>query len=339
MPDPRIVLALAASSPSERAQLRMRAGRRGFHRIAEDGMPPPGEAVADVRLVPGGLLVAGIASRVPLIEVGRPDDAEPAERRLRNGEPVAVRWLKERVIPLENLVAARRTKGTLWVVTSRPDDVPSFLGALEHGADGVIVEVSTSDDLDRLEALTDPSAMPLTWTSAPVQRVASAGMGDRVIVDTTSILQPEEGMVVGSSAALLLHVLSEAVGSRYTRPRPFRVNAGAAHLYTLLGNGDTRYLSELRAGDAVLVGRPDGPSRAVRVGRIKIERRPMVLVEMEHGGRSYTAFLQEAETVRVGTTTGPVATTELTSTARASVVALPPARHLGVAVTEVIEER
>ena len=314
MPDPRIVLALVAPSSQERAALRARATRRGFDRFADvagDGTVRPGEAAAEVRLVTGGLVVPGIPTPIPLIEVDRPEDAEPAAHRLRSGDPVAVRWLRERVIPLENLVAARKREGTLWVVTRRSEDVPSFLGALEHGADGVIVEISTPDDLDRLEAIVDHAATPLTWTVAPVRRVASAGMGDRVIVDTTSLLRPEEGMLVGSSAGLLAHVLSEAVGSRYTRPRPFRVNAGAAHLYTLLSNGDTRYLSELQAGDAVLVGRPDGPSRAVRVGRIKIERRPMTLIEVEHGRRTYTAFLQEAETVRLGTTTGPIATTDL----------------------------
>jgi 3-dehydroquinate synthase II len=164
-------------------------------------------------------------------------------------------------------------------------------------------------------------------------------MGDRVIVDTTSLLQPEEGMLVGSAAALLLHVASEAVGSRYTRPRPFRVNAGAAHMYTLLANGDTRYLSELVAGDPVLVARPEGPVRAVRVGRIKIERRPLALVEVERAGRTFTAFLQEAETVRLTTTEGRIATTELRAGATVLAVSLPPARHLGMAVEETIEER
>ncbi|MCI4354845.1 MAG: 3-dehydroquinate synthase II, partial [Thermoplasmata archaeon] len=128
-------------------------------------------------------------------------------------------------------------------------------------------------------------------------------------------------------------------GSRFTRPRPFRVNAGAAHSYTLLADGTTRYLSELVAGDAVLVAEPSGTPRSVRVGRIKIERRPMVLIEVERGGRRYTAFLQEAETVRLSAETERIPTTHLTAGQRIFGAAFPPARHLGGVVEETIEER
>ncbi len=339
MPDPRIVIALTSPTPKEASDLRARAVRRGFERFAIPGTGGAEESERDVRILPEGIRIPGRAAPIPLVHVDRPEDAGPAAQRLRLGEPVAVRWRHERVIPLENLVAARRAAGTLWAVADRIEDVPSFLGALEHGADAVIVEVDSPDALDRLEAVSDHAAIPLSWTTARVRRVASAGMGDRVIVDTTSILHAEEGLMVGSSAALLVLVLSEAVGSRYTRARPFRVNAGAAHLYTLLANGDTRYLSELEAGDSILIARPQGATRAVRVGRIKIERRPMTLVEVEHGSRTYTAFLQAAETVRLGTTEGPVATTDLAPGALARAVALPPARHLGAAVNETIGER
>ncbi len=342
MSNPRIVIAPTAPSSAEVRALIARAERRGFRRIA---LAPGTDALSAgspsemVLREPDRLIPAAGEAAIPIIVVDHPGEAEPAIARLRAGQPVAVRWLHERVIPLENLVAARTVAGTLWVITDRPAEVPGFLGALEHGADSVVVEVSSLEQLDELESLLDRVDASLAWEWLAVRRVATAGMGDRVIVDTTSLLAPEEGMLVGSAAALLLHVASEAVGSRYTRPRPFRVNAGAAHMYTLLANGDTRYLSELVAGDSILVAHPDGPVRSVRVGRIKIERRPLALVEVERGARSFTAFLQEAETVRLTTTEGRIATTELRAGATVLAVSLPPARHLGMAVKETIEER
>ncbi len=160
-----------------------------------------------------------------------------------------------------------------------------------------------------------------------------------MIVDTTSMLRPGEGLLVGSAAALLVHVASEAVGSRFTRPRPFRVNAGAAHLYTLLADGTTRYLSELVAGDAVLIAEPLGGIRSARVGRIKIERRPLTMVEVERGPRTYTAFLQEAETVRLSGEDSPIPTTQLADGMKVFGAAFPAARHLGGVVEETIDER
>lgn len=342
MSDQRVVIAPIVAPAAERRALILKAERRGFHRIALDegaDADELGGGTTVIRRSRSGSFGAEDGGEVPLFSVDQPLDAAPVVARLKGGQPVAVRWLRERVIPLENLVAARVRPGTLWVVTDRPADVPGFLGALEHGADVVVVEVSAPSQLDELEGLLEHADFPLSWERLRVSRVATAGLGDRVIVDTTSLLQPDEGLLVGSAAAVLLHVASEAVGSRYTRPRPFRVNAGAAHLYTLLANGETRYLSELVAGDAVLATRPEGRARAVRVGRIKIERRPLALVEVERGSRTYTAFLQEAETVRLTTTDGRVATTELRPGAQVWAVSLPSARHLGAAVSETIEER
>lgn len=343
MIDPRLVIAPVAKDEEELASLARRAAHRGFVRLL---LPTGSTLLADEAHVerlfrtPGSIRGGAQGPEIPLLTVRRPADLEPALDRLRSGEPIAIRWTEERVIPLENLIASRTTPGTLWVVTDRPDQVPAILGALEHGADHAVVEVRTPEELDQLEARLDhhPSTK-LAWQVFPVRRVVPAGMGDRVLVDTTSLLAPEEGLLVGSQAAVLLHVASEAIGSRYTRPRPFRVNAGAAHMYTLLADGETRYLSELMAGDPVIVARPEGTPRVVHVGRIKIERRPLVLVEVERDQRRYTAFLQEAETVRVSGTRGRVATTELRASDPVHGVLLPPARHLGTAVTETIEER
>ncbi len=342
----RIVVALAALEPEANASIVTRARRRGFRRFSSVEPEPRAAETGEVwyRSNPDGFqrlteAVGRDPEFVRLYRVRDPAELEPVVAALGRGEASAVRWGAERVIPLETLVAARRTGGTLWVVTPDTSDVPAFLGALEHGADTIVVEVGSLETLDDLERRLEHTTMTLAWEKVPIRAVVPAGTGDRVIIDTTSLLRPEEGILVGSAAAFLFHVASEAIGSRYTRPRPFRVNAGSAHSYTLLANGETRYLSELVPGDALLACSPDGTARSVRVGRIKIERRPLVLIEGERSTRRFTVFLQEAETVRLSTDAGRIAATDLKPGALAWGVPLPAGRHLGVAVEETIEER
>ena len=339
----RVTIAVAATDEPARTAVLERARRRGFTRFQVRAEEPisarPDEEVV-VRL--GDRLVrAGPAGTdVPVVSVESTSDLETAVRRLPDGGVLAIEWRGDRVIPLENAIALRGPRRGIWVYARSPSEVPGALGALEHGADRVFAEIRTPEEVDALELLLESTARPrLEWVGAPVTAVQPAGVGDRVLVDTTSILRPDEGLLVGSAAAFLFHVASEAVGSRFSRPRPFRVNAGAAHSYVLLADGTTRYLSELAPGDSVLVTAAEGSARSARVGRIKMERRPMVMVTADDAGAPRTIFLQEAETVRLSTETGRVATTEVAPGLRVRGVRLPAARHLGTAVEETIEER
>jgi 3-dehydroquinate synthase II len=340
----RIAIAPVAPGAEERKEIIRRAARHGFDRfvLADASEAPEGAVEVLHRAGPDRLewLRPADHAPLPIFSLADPEDLPKAIAlgRARNG--VAITWRAERVIPLENLLADAHGHYPVWVVLDRLRDVPAMLGALEHGADRVVVEIAEVEQLEALEsALDEPRGVTIPWEIVPITRVLPAGIGDRVIVDTTSLLRPGEGILVGSAAAFLLHVASEAVGSRFTRPRPFRVNAGAAHSYALLADGTTRYLSELVAGDAVLAVEPNGTPRSVRVGRIKIERRPMVMIEIERKGRRYTTFLQEAETVRLSGETDRVATTHLEAGQRVFGAPFPPARHLGGVVEETIEER
>jgi 3-dehydroquinate synthase II len=342
----RIVVAPRGTDAPATAALVERARRRGFTRFAlPEGWSFEIQGSREVwaysgdefRSISGGALPRSV--RVESIR-----DPAGLERVLARapvaGVPVAVRWLGERVLPLETLLARSQGRFEVWVVTDRIGEVGAALGGLERGADTVVVELRTSDQIDELEGSLDRlGALPIPLTPASVVRVVPAGLGDRVLVDTTSLLAADEGLLVGSAAGFLYLVLSEAVGSRYTRPRPFRVNAGAAHSYTLLTNGTTRYLSELEPGDALTVVRTDGTCRSARVGRLKIERRPLVLVQGEVDKVTRTVFVQEAETVRLQSPTGAVAVTSIAAGDSLLGLSLPAARHLGTAVEETILER
>lgn len=54
---------------------------------------------------------------------------------------------------------------------------------------------------------------------------------------------------------------------------------GPVHSYVAVPGGKTCYLSELKAGKEVLVVNQNGQQRTAIVGRVKIETRPLVLVE------------------------------------------------------------
>jgi len=228
------------------------------------------------------------------------------------------------LIPAENLVAARRQGGgvggapRLFVSASTPAEAAGLLGALEAGADGVVL---VTDDPGVARAggsllaalLSPPPRLPLV--PALVTHAAPAGMGDRVCVDLTTAMAPGEGLLVGSFARGLALVQAEVEsGAGYVGTRPFRVNAGALHSYVAAPGGRTAYLAELAAGDEVLI--VDGASGATRpgvVGRAKVERRPLVRVTLAvvpPAGRApcpadtLSVILQNAETVRL---VGPLA--------------------------------
>jgi len=339
----RVLIAPAAKATEERDAVVERARRRGFSRFVlpegEAFEARPGEEVVR-RSSDHFTLEVPSPFRVPIVRVGDPRRLDEVLQHPPAGGELAVEWTGDRVIPLENAISAASGRFHLWVDARTPAEVPASLGALEHGAHRVVVAVRTPAEVDELEALLEgPLPTGLEWSLVPVVSVRPAGVGDRVIVDTTSILGPEEGLLVGSAAGFLFHVASEAVGSQFSRPRPFRVNAGAAHSYVLMADGSTRYLAELEPGDAVLGSSPGGSVRSLRVGRLKVERRPLVVVAAREGESNRTVFLQEAESVRLSSEGGRIATTELGPGVRVHGVRLPSARHMGREVEETIQER
>lgn len=214
------------------------------------------------------------------------------------------------IIPLENLVAEfRRRKRKLFAyATSRPQIETAF-AILEKGVDGVVIppgSLAAAKELSRLQDLA------FALVHAKVSRVLDAGVGDRACVDTTLELEPGEGMLVGSRASFFFLVHGETISSQYIPARPFRVNAGALHSYILNTGGKTRYLSELESPDSVAIVDSQGNSRPATVGRVKIERRPLIMVEASSDSGSGSVILQKAETIRLVRGDGsPVSVTDV----------------------------
>jgi 3-dehydroquinate synthase II len=180
---------------------------------------------------------------------------------------------------------------------------------------------------------------PLELVPAKVTKVEPVGMGDRVCVDTCNMMTRGEGMLVGSQASGMFLVHSESEESPYVASRPFRVNAGAVHAYVKVGD-KTRYLSELKSGDDVTIVDAHGNQRAGIVGRVKIERRPLMLVEAEVEGNIIKNILQNAETIKLVDTNGePISIAELKPGDEVMVNYEGGARHFGMKVEETIIEK
>lgn len=210
------------------------------------------------------------------------------------------------VIPLENLVAWTHGSPTrLFARVRSASDAQLALTTLETGVAGLVLETDDPAVVKRVAALLEPEAgARVALVKGRVTAIEDAGMGDRVCVDTTSMLAPDEGLLVGSASAFLVLVASEASEAGYVTARPFRVNAGAVHAYVQAEAERTHYLSEVGAGTRLVTVRPDGTTRNVTTGRAKVERRPMLLVRIEAEGRSGSVVVQNAETIRLVTPDG-----------------------------------
>jgi 3-dehydroquinate synthase II len=203
-----------------------------------------------------------------------------------------------KIIPLENIVARLHTSNTkVYTVARNAEEVRTMFGVLEIGVDGVILETDSEKEILESRSHMKNSMVPVRL--AKITKVVDVGMGERVCVDTTSLLSTGEGMLVGSKSNFLFLVHNESVGSSFTSPRPFRVNAGAIHCYTLVPDNKTKYLSEIEAGTEILVINAEGNGRRVTVGRSKIETRPLRLIEAQVDAESGTVILQNAETIRL----------------------------------------
>jgi 3-dehydroquinate synthase II len=248
------------------------------------------------------------------------------------------------IIPLENLIARIGEETDLVAGVQTAEEARTAFETLEIGADAVLLD---TDDPDEIRATVDArdatDRESLELTTATVTAVEEVGSADRVCVDTGSLMEHDEGMLVGSMSRGLFFVHAETADSPYVASRPFRVNAGAVHAYVRTPGGETKYLSELRSGDEVQIVDTAGNTRETIVGRSKIERRPMfrVQAEVEYDGETdvIETLLQNAETIKIATAEGRKAVTDLQAGDEVTVYYEPVARHFGEAVEESIIER
>ncbi|HZE21346.1 MAG TPA: 3-dehydroquinate synthase II, partial [Desulfobaccales bacterium] len=241
------------------------------------------------------------------------------------------------IIPLENLVAQSHN---IFVEVSDVDTARTALGVLEKGVDGLLVAGASPAVVKQIARLVKEASPPVALTKAKITRLHPLGMGDRVCVDTCSNMGVGQGMLVGNSSGALFLVHAESLENPYVAPRPFRVNAGPVHAYIRVTGDKTRYLGELQAGDEVLIVDHQGRTTPAVVGRVKVERRPLMLVTAGADGREFATILQNAETIRLTRENGEAASVVGLKPGDEVLVALEETgRHFGHKIQETILEK
>ncbi|AGN00199.1 3-dehydroquinate synthase [Salinarchaeum sp. Harcht-Bsk1] len=267
-----------------------------------------------------------------------------AESAAQEAEYTIVIGENWQIIPLENLIARIGDETTLIAGVTEAEEARTAYETLEIGADAVLLDSSDPDEIRETVAVHDEAdreTLELRW--AEVTGIERAGSADRVCVDTGQLMDHDEGMLVGSMSRGLFFVHAETAESPYVASRPFRVNAGAVHAYVRTPDGGTKYLSELESGDEVQVVDTDGNTREAVVGRAKIEQRPMFRLEAEvetdDGVDRVETLLQNAETIKVPTSDGRTAITDVEEGDEVLIYYEDTARHFGEAVEESIIEK
>jgi len=241
------------------------------------------------------------------------------------------------IIPLENLIA----KGADVIAQVRNlEEAQTAFGILEKGVDHILFHANDAMELKKALSWLHSKGDSILLETAEITQISPIGMGDRVCVDTCTSMTPGEGMLVGNASSALFLVHSESIANPYVSPRPFRVNAGPVHAYTKVPGGKTKYLSELSAGDPVLIVDFKGKATTGMVGRLKIEKRPLMLVKALVGDREVTTIVQNAETIRLTDPEGgALSVVNLTPGDKVLVAVEEGGRHFGLKIEESITEK
>jgi 3-dehydroquinate synthase II len=251
---------------------------------------------------------------------------------------VVLKMLDWTIIPIENLLARRGRN--IMVQVENSEQAKLMVEILEKGVDGVMLNSTDVNEIKKTAEIIHGVSERIELVEATIKTAKQLGMGDRSCLDTCTQMTVGEGMLVGNTASGFFLVHSESIDNPYVASRPFRVNAGAVHAYILTPGGKTKYLADLKAGDEVMLVDCQGRTQTAYLGRNKIERRPMMLIEAETEGQPISLVLQNAETIRLVDIQGKaISVTSLKPGDRVLAHIEKSGRHFGMKVEESLIER
>ncbi len=279
-------------------------------------------------------------SAVELVVKDRSDEERALELADSGVRYLLIRCPDWKIIPMENLIARKGDGTALLADVSSVGDGKVALQTLELGVNGVVLTPESASDIEEMSRFLRQLQENVPLAKGKIISVKPIGLGARVCIDTCELMELGEGLLVGSQSSGLFLVEAEVHVNPHVEPRPFRVNAGPVSSYVLTPGFKTRYLSELKAGDEVLIVKRSGMARSGHIGRVKIERRPMILIETEVNDRSHSLILQNAETVRLVSDEESKPVSELKAGDEVLVRVEKGGRHFGTQVTdEMVIER
>lgn len=250
-------------------------------------------------------------------------------------------------IPLELVIASLQPTSTVLMkeikASSGVDDAIVSYGVMEYGAEGVIFSPRDhgvmSEFLARMSQA--QSYANLNIQVGTVIDSRPVGMGYRACIDAATLFEPDEGMLVGSTSQGGVLCCPEVYFLPYMELRPFRVNAGAVHSYVFNTDNRTDYMSELKAGSPIMIVNSKGRVRRAAVGRMKIEQRPLRLIEVEFSGKErVNVLMQDDWHVRIFSDAAkPLNISELKPGDKVLGYVTEPGRHVGIKINESIIEK
>ena len=277
---------------------------------------------------------AGKPVAVRVVVKGAEDEKEAIKAANLSTDYIIIHCLDWKVIPLENLIANSKGKSKLLAEVSSFEEAKLALETLELGVDGVVLKTSDLDELMKVAYLVKKQLPRIKLVPVKIVEVKQIGTGARVCVDTCDLMKEGEGLLLGCQSACLFLVEAEVHQNPFVQPRPFRVNAGPVSLYVMCSPDKTRYLSELKAGEELMIVDRNGNARFTNIGRVKIEWRPLLLIEAEHEAKRFKTITQNAETIRLVTEKGSTPVTALKPGDEVLAYMLGGGRHFGTLVKE-----
>lgn len=246
-------------------------------------------------------------------------------------------------IPLELVLAfSQKNNCSICKKVNAGEDGWIASMVMEMGSHAILLATTNANDIVELKTKMELlNQNKLQLQELTVIESKHIGMGDRVCIDTTSLLKEDEGFILGSTSVGGILVSSETHFLPYMELRPFRVNAGGLHLYAWNFDNKTDYLSELKAGSQMMTVDSKGNTRTVAVGRIKMERRPLILIRAkDNQDNEVNVVLQDDWHVRViGVKGEPLNCTELKAGDKVLGYTCIAGRHVGIKIDENIIEK
>jgi 3-dehydroquinate synthase II len=284
-------------------------------------------------------ITGDVAIFIPIRDRGDEVKAvKAAEKGVQNILVTCPNW---KIIPLENLIAQLHGRSSkLFAQASNAEEAKVAAETLELGVDGLILNTNDLKVLQEVSRELSEEGGVIKIVEAEVIDIKTLTPGARVCIDTVTLMKPGEGLLVGSQSSGLFLVQAEVIPNPHVEPRPFRVNAGSVSSYILAPEEKTKYLSELKAGDGVLIVDRKGKCTQTSIGRAKIELRPLLLVQAAHKEEVYTVILQNAETIHFVTKDASISVSDLKTGDKVLIRHQPGGRHFGTLVeAETVIER
>lgn len=252
--------------------------------------------------------------------------------------PTIIENLDWTIIPLENLLSK-----TTNIIQSVRDSTQAKLAleTMEKWASWVCLETTDLNEIKKTWRLVlENSQENIELKEAEIIETKQVTLAYRCCIDTASILEPGQWLLVWDWSSGMFLVYNENVESPYCDPRPFRINAWGVHAYVMCPNNKTKYLWELKSWDEVLVVDPKWNTSIAVVWRNKIEKRPMILVKAKVENKEFTLIMQNAETIRLTDPKWkPISVTKIKPWDKVLSYEENQARHFGVKIEETINEK